>query len=93
MRVVSPLGYQGSDFIERGEEVIVCPDPKCRYKHVDEYGDTNISSDVCAKRTKYAYFKCYKCRTVLFASPTDSHDDPVPFWLIKKMKVRKARFV
>jgi|SRR5215216_994864 len=85
------LGYQGTDAIEQEDEVIVCPNPKCGYIHVDEYGDTMVMGEPVKEGNKYAYFKCYKCKTILFASRTNHEDeDRVPFWLIKKMKVRKT---
>jgi hypothetical protein len=36
------LGYQGWDYKEIEKVVIVCPNPKCRYKHVDMWGDMGI---------------------------------------------------
>jgi hypothetical protein len=95
------IGYQGSDYFSEVEkEVIVCPNPKCRYKHVDEYGDTGIVGSGVFKNTKYIEYRCYKCETLLFktlahnpdGSLKDKPEPDIPFWLFKKMKVRTSRY-
>lgn len=98
MTMKKVLGYQGQNYKELEKEVIVCPNPKCRYKHVDKYGDTGISGNAIHKSTKYNEYRCYKCETLLFKTmahnPDGSHkkeiEPPIPFWLFKKMKVRVA---
>ncbi len=95
------VGYKGFDYIEEEKNVIVCPNPKCRYKHVDQFGDTGIFGSPIDDNTKYIEWKCRKCRTLLFksiaynpdGSPKDKIEPPIPFWLLKKMRVRRSRFV
>lgn len=84
------VGYQGIDGIEMEEDVIVCP--TCGYKHVDERtGDTSMIGE-CVRPgiDKLAYFKCYRCRGILFTVPTDEYSTPVPKDIQQRMTVRKT---
>lgn len=83
------IGYQGIDGIEMEEDVIVCP--ACGYKHVDEAtGDTCIIGEhVRPGINKLAYFRCYRCKGVLFTVPTDEYGTPVPKHIQQRITVRK----
>src|SRR5918996_3703213 len=83
------IGYQGTDGIEMDEDVIVCP--TCGHKHVDEQsGDTSIMGELIESGDKLSYFRCHRCRGVLFTIPVEEYNSPVPKDIQQRMKVRKS---